>query len=267
MVSTTELFRRMHDGTHLLILANCWDAGSARLIASLGARAIATSSAAMAWAHAYPDGDVLPRQLLIDSIRAINRVIAVPLSVDIEGGYAEEPGKVAELVHALLDAGAVGINIEDGALPAEQLASKIERIKQMAARFGADIFVNARTDVYLRGLVPEPERLKETLKRAKLYEDAGADGLFVPRVLAPAEIRQLADAGLPLNVLASPGLPAAAELATLGVRRLSAGSGIAQATWGRAATLARAFLQDGRSEPLAEGAMIYPEINALFAPR
>jgi 2-methylisocitrate lyase-like PEP mutase family enzyme len=267
MANTTNLFRRMHDGSRLLILANCWDAGSARLIASLGARAIATSSAGMAWAHGYPDGDVLLNELLLDSIRAITRVIAVPLSVDVEGGYAEDPVKVAELVSALIDTGAVGINIEDGALPAGQLAAKIERIKQTAARAGTDIFVNARTDVYLRGLVPEPERLKETLKRARLYRDAGADGLFVPRA-APSEIRELASgAGMPLNVLASPGLPSAEELTALGVARLSAGSGIAQATWGRAATLARAFLQDGRSGPLAEGAMIYPEINALFAAR
>ncbi len=148
------------------------------------------------------------------------------------------------------------------------LCLKIERAKRAGRHFGVDLFVNARTDVYLRGLAPEGKRVAETLTRAKLYRDAGASGIFVPGLLAPAEIRAVAaDAGLPLNVMAWPGLPAAAELAQLGVRRLSAGSGISQALWGKAAALAGEFLKTGKSEPLGEGAMAYPAINALFDKR
>src|SRR5262249_2800590 len=160
-----------------------WDAGSARLVESLGARAIATTSAGVAWAHGYPDGDALPIARLLETVRAIARVVRVPLSVDVEGGYADDP---SEHIAALVGAGAVGINIEDGAAPPELLAKKIAQAKSAAARRGVDLFVNARTDVYLRGLVPEAERVRETLARAARYRDAGADGIFVPKVVAPA---------------------------------------------------------------------------------
>jgi 2-methylisocitrate lyase-like PEP mutase family enzyme len=140
--------------------------------------------------------------------------------------------------------------------------------KQAGARRGIDLFVNARTDVYLSGLVPEPARLAETLERAARYREAGADGIFVPGVVEPADIKAIASAaGRPLNVMASPGLPSASELARLGARRLSAGSGITEAAWGRAAVLARVFLEEGRSDPLSEGAMPFEEINALFCGR
>ena len=191
-----------------------------------------------------------------------------PLTVDAEGGYSDDPSRVAETVLALVEAGAAGINLEDGGAPPELLASKIEHIKRAAARRKADVFVNARTDVYLRGLVPAPARVEESLARARRYREAGADGIFVPKVVEPAEIRELAaSAGIPLNVLACPGLLPARELAGLGVRRLSAGSGIAAVAWGRAAALAAAFIRDGASEPLADGPMPYGAINALFVPR
>jgi 2-methylisocitrate lyase-like PEP mutase family enzyme len=255
---TVAAFRALHDD--FLILPNCWDAGTARLIAGLGARAIATSSAAVAWSHGYPDGDLLPRALVLATTRAIARVVDVPLSVDCEGGYSDDPSAVADLVAAVVDAGAVGINLEDGVAPPERLAAKIARIRERV-----DVFVNARTDVYLRALVPPAERVRETLARAARYRDAGADGLFVPGVVDPAEIRAIADgAGLPLNVLTRAGLPAGDELRALGVRRLSAGSGLAQWQWGHLTALARQFLADGRSEPLSDGATPWAEINPRF---
>lgn len=260
-------FRHLHqDG--LLVLPNAWDAGTARLMESLGATAVATTSAAVAWSHGYPDGDLLPVPLLTATVAAIARVVSVPLSVDVEGGYADDPAAVAETVAAVLAAGAVGINIEDGTGPPDLLAAKIAAAKGAGARLGVDLFVNARTDVYLRDLVPAGRRLDETLARAARYRAAGADGIFVPGVTDAAEIRAIAGAvSLPLNVLARPGLPSASELAALGVRRLSAGSGIAQAVYGRTAALAAAFLRDGASDPLTEGAMPYAEINALLATR
>ncbi|GGF26092.1 hypothetical protein GCM10011611_35160 [Aliidongia dinghuensis] len=268
MSDLAAIFRSLHQGPTLLRLANAWDAGSARLIESVGAPAIATTSAGVAWAEGYPDGDALPVKALAAVVATITRVIRVPLSVDFEGGYSHEPAGAAENIAPLLDAGAVGINIEDGTAPPELLCSKIEAIKRVAAAKGIDLYINARTDVYLQGLVPEAERLAETKRRAALYREAGADGIFAPAVIDPATIRAIAEATpLPLNVLARKGLPPAAELAPLGVRRLSAGSGICQALWGRAAALARGFLTDGASDPLAEGAMIYPEINALFQGR
>jgi 2-methylisocitrate lyase-like PEP mutase family enzyme len=252
----------------VLLLANCWDAGSARLLESLGARALATTSAAVAWSHGYRDGDALPIACLLATVREISRATSAPLTVDIEGGYASEPAAVGELVAALIDAGAVGINLEDGASPVALLAAKVARVKQVVARSGVDLFVNARTDVYLKGLVPGPRRVAEVLARAASYREAGADGLFVPGVVDRESIGALAaGAGVPLNVMVRPEVPPAAELATLGVRRLSAGSSLAQSVWGNAAALAAQFLREGRSEPLcAPGGMAYSDINALFHP-
>jgi 2-methylisocitrate lyase-like PEP mutase family enzyme len=264
-VHATETFRRLHQGPDLLILANCWDAGSARLVETSGARALATTSAGVAWSHGYADGHALPVERLVATVRAIARVVRVPISVDAEAGYSDDPAAVGETIGALVDAGAAGINLEDGTGRPDLLARKIEQVKRAVAARGADLFVNARTDVYLRALVPEGARVEETLARARRYRDAGADGLFVPRVAKHDEISAIArDAGLPLNVLAGPGMPPAAELAALGVRRLSAGTGVACVALGRAAAAARAFLEDGRSEVLAEGAMTFSQLNALF---
>jgi len=195
-------------------------------------------------------------------------VIRVPLSVDVEAGYSDDPREVAELVARLIDAGAVGINLEDGAGAPELLGAKIAAIRDVSARAGVALFINARTDVYLRGLVPEADRIAETCARAVRYRDAGAHGVFVPKVVEPAAIATIAGAtALPLNVLAWPGLAPTAELGALGVRRVSAGSGLAQAAWTRTAALAAAFLRDGALAPPGDGAMLYPDINKLFAAR
>jgi len=261
-------FHDLHRGPALLLLANAWDVGSARLIESLGARAIATTSAGVAWAHGYPDGDALPAPFVIATAAAIARAVRVPVTMDIEGGYSDDPAAVGALTGALIEAGAVGINLEDGAGTPDLLCAKIAQCRRVATELGVELFINARTDVYLRGLVPEADRIAETCARAARYRDAGASGLFVPKLLEPAAITAIARATeLPLNVLAWSGLPAATELATLGVRRLSAGSAIAEAAWGRIAALAGAFLRDGRGEVTAEGAMSYREVNTLVSGR
>lgn len=262
--------RQFHDlhARGMLLLPNAWDAGSARLIESLGAKAIATTSAGVAWSHGYADGDRLPVPLLAAAVAQIRRVVAVPVSVDVEGGYSVDPDAVGEAVAAVVDAGAVGINIEDGAREPELLCAKIERAKGAAARLGVDLFVNARTDVYLKNLAPPESRLEETLARAARYGAAGADGIFVPGVTDAAAIGAIASrVDLPLNVLARPGLPPASELEALGVRRLSAGSWLASASLGTVASRAAAFLRDGASDPLTAGAMPYADVNALFAER
>lgn len=256
-------FRRLHE-SGILILANVWDAMSASLVASLGARAVATTSAGLAWSNGYADGDRLPVPVLLAAVDRIARVVRVPLTVDCEGGYASDPSAVADTVAAVADAGGVGCNLEDGFAAPAVLAAKIAAVR---AR-GTDVFVNARTDVYLKSLVAPEQRVEETLRRAALYRAAGADGLFVPGVVDRDEIRAITAAcGLPVNVLVRAGLPHAAELATLGVRRLSAGSDVAEAVLGRAATLVRAFLADGASEPLGDGALPYPDVQALMEKR
>ena len=262
--STADAFRLLHR-SGLLTMANVWDAGSARLVESLGAKAIATTSAGVAWAHGYPDGDILPAELLLTTIRSIARVISLPLSVDLEGGYSNDANEVADLVAQVVEAGAVGINLEDGSGTPEELCAKIESIRTKGATRGFDVFVNARTDVFLRDLATPETRVTETLERARLYAAAGADGLFVPGLVAADEVKAIAaDAGLPLNVMARPGLPPARDLQALGVRRLSAGSGLSEAVFGRVAELAAGFLKDGNPAPVLETAMPYSRINALM---
>jgi 2-methylisocitrate lyase-like PEP mutase family enzyme len=254
-------FKAMHE-TGLLRLANAWDAGSARLIESLGARAIATTSAGMAWAAGYADGNRMPRDLVLASADRIARVIKVPLSVDIEGGYSSDPQETGELAVRLADVGVVGVNIEDGAEPAALLARKIEAVKAALAKADVEIFVNARTDVYLAGLVEPSKRVDEVLRRATLYEAAGADGLFVPAILALTEIGEITKASkLPLNVLSRDGLPAPRELEDAGVRRLSAGSGISARVWAQAETAARQFLDEGRLTGVSK---VYGDLQQLF---
>jgi 2-methylisocitrate lyase-like PEP mutase family enzyme len=265
MPASAQIFRDLHHQPSVLRLPNAWDAGSARLFESLGATAIATTSAGVAWAQGYADGREMPVEVAASVVASIARVINVPLSVDIENGYSDAPGKVAENVKRVLDVGAVGINIEDAQDAPELFARKIEAIKNMAARSGLDVFINARTDVYLAGLVAEDLRVEETLKRGLLYRHAGADGLFVAALVDIEQIKSIVQGvDLPVNLLARPGLPAAQELAKLGVRRLSAGSGVAQTLWGYAEQMARGFLLDGQSDAVTHGSISYPQIQALF---
>ena len=149
-MSNADLFRSLHAGPDLLILPNAWDAGSARVIETLGAKAVATSSAAVCWSHGYADGHHLPVEFLITTVREITRVISIPLTCDFEGGYADDAATVGENVARVIDAGAVGINIEDGLEPPDLLAAKIEAVRKTVDKAGVALFINARTDVYLK---------------------------------------------------------------------------------------------------------------------
>jgi len=163
------------------------------------------------------------------------------------------------------DAGAVGVNLEDGGGSPDLLCAKIAAAKRAGA--SVDLFVNARVDVILRRLVPAERAVDAIVERAARYRAAGCDGVFVPGLVAPEEIRAVAAAidPVPLNVMAYPGLPPAAELRVLGVRRLSAGAAIASAALGVARRLATGFLKEGRSDALFGDAVAYAEMNALFA--
>lgn len=257
-------FHALHQD--FLILPNAWDASSARLTQELGARAIATSSAAVAWAHGYPDGNHFPVAKLVVLIEEIARCVSVPITTDAEAGYADDPRQVAENVVALINAGAVGINLEDGKQPHELHLRKIEAIREAATRAGIDLYINARTDVYLQQLAPPEQAVEETLRRAAAIKTAGASGLFVPGIVAEGEIAVIAErCGLPLNVMARPGLPDAAKLKALGVRRLSAATSIFAAAMEGARAATVDFLASGSSETLWPRRGEQLNYNKLFA--
>ena len=189
----------------------------------------------------------------------------MPVSADIEAGYGVTPAEACETVRGVIGAGAVGINIEDGRGEPALLAAKLEAIRSLAAREGTDLFVNARIDVYLNGGGTPEGNFAETLRRAALYTEAGADGLFVPALLDAERLRELcASVSLPVNALAFRGLPAPAELAKLGVRRLSAGSGLFRAALTCARRVAVELLEEGSYRGFLDGVLSHAETNLLF---
>ena len=262
---SATLFRELHLQKTPLKLPNAWDAGSARQIESLGASAIATTSAGVAWSLGYRDGNQLPVEEYVTRTASINRVISVPLSADIEGGYSDDPATVALTVSRFMDTGVVGINIEDGAGDPHVLCRKIDAIRAASARCGVDLYINVRTDVYARNLVPAAEKAAEAIRRAQAYREAGADGIFVLGLADADEMRAIADnTNLLLNVAVWPGLPPVSELAGFGVRRLSAGSWLPQTLWAHNAQLVSGFLDQDETTPMLQKAAPYSEINAIF---
>lgn len=258
-------FRELHLQDKPLKLPNAWDAGSARQIESLGAAAIATTSAGVAWSLGYRDGNALPVDEYVARAASIARIISVPLSVDIEGGYSDDPAQIALTVSRLIDAGIAGINIEDGAGAPDLLCRKIAAIREACARKGADLYINVRTDVYVRHLAPAENKVAEVITRAQGYSNAGADGLFVLGLTDTGEMRAITDCcALLLNVAVWPGLPPLQELACAGVRRLSAGSWLPQTLWAVNARLVSGFLDNDAMTPMFENAAPYSEINGMF---
>jgi 2-methylisocitrate lyase-like PEP mutase family enzyme len=241
-----EAFGALHAGPDILILPNAWDGASAAIMEDAGAKAVATSSAAVAWAHGYPDGDALPLPKLLSTIETVARVVSVPVTADIEGGYTDDLGQLAETIKAVIGAGAVGINLEDGARAPDLHARKIEAARKAADAAGVPMFINARIDVYLKRLTEGDAAYAETIQRASKYAYAGASGIFVPGPTDNELIGRLAGAiALPLNIMLLPALAPAAKLQALGVRRVSSGGGAFRAAYARLAKGVAAYLADG----------------------
>ncbi|GAB2712915.1 isocitrate lyase/PEP mutase family protein [Streptomyces bullii] len=262
------VFRALHVPGNPLVLPNAWDTASARLVEDAGATAVATTSAGLAWALGAADGDRLDRDRALAAVARIADAVRVPVSADIESGYAEDPAGLADTVRAVLAAGAVGVNIEDAAhdgangplRPVTEQAERIAAAREAADAAGVPLFVNARIDTFLRGA----GGVDPTLERAAAFRAAGADGIFVPGAVDPGTVKELAD-GVdgPLNVMAGPGAPPVAELASLGVARVSVGSVIAQAAHALVRRAARELLGAGTYESL-EGGLDYGALNTLF---
>lgn len=248
-----------------LILPNAWDAVSAAIVERAGAKAIATSSAAVAWAHGYADGHDLPIAKLVAAVEEIARVVSAPISCDAEGGYSDDPADVAENVSALIGAGAVGINLEDGKQPHELHLRKIEAARSAAERAGVVLYINGRTDVFLKRLAPPEKALEETIRRGNAMKEAGASGLFVPLAIKPEDIEAIAAAvDMPLNLMAWTGLPEAAALKALGARRLSAATGLFHVAASALKQSAEAFLAAGDVAALVAAGGERSDYNAWF---
>jgi 2-methylisocitrate lyase-like PEP mutase family enzyme len=259
-MSTAKTFAELHKPGEPLLLPNAWDAASAVTIAEAGAAAIATTSAGVAWSLGVPDSADLGVSRAAAAIERIARVVSVPVSADIEAGY----GDVAATMTAVLQAGAVGVNIEDredGRLlaPAVQ-AERLAQARAAADELGVEAWINARTDVYLSQEIPAEEQLAATLERAEAYAAAGANSLFVPGLIDLDAIAKLTAGPLPVAVMVWAGAPSVAEFAGVGVVRISLGSAIAQAAYQVAAEATKEMLTQGTYNATADG-ISYPAIN------
>ncbi len=265
-VAKAKHFHTLHAGPQVLVLANVWDAASAAVVVDAGAKALATSSAAVAWTYGEADGDILAVQTTCAMVSAIVRVTDLPVSCDFEGGFTDDLGDLADNIARVIDAGAVGINFEDGGRAPDLHARKIAAARAAADRTGVPLFINARSDIYLRGLVTGEAAEAEVIRRAGLYVTAGASGIFVPGAADVELIRRLVAAiAAPLNLIAWPGVPDAKVLASLGVRRLSAGTATFRAAFATLAQASAAFLSTGDSATLLAAGGGAPNLQKRFS--
>jgi 2-methylisocitrate lyase-like PEP mutase family enzyme len=241
-----DLFRSLHVPGTPLVLANAWDVASARIAEQAGSRAVATTSAGVAWSLGIPDGEAIDRDAAMAAIGGIASAVTVPVTADIESGYGLTPFEVAETVRAVVAAGAVGVNIEDRGGDIDDQCLRYAAAREAA---GDALYLNARIDTYLSG----SGDVAETVARAEAYLKAGADGIFVFGVVDPATVAALAERiPAPLNVMGGPGALPIAELARLGVARVSLGAAVAESAYAIMRNAAREALTVGTYDSIAD---------------
>ncbi len=264
-------FRQLHRGPGVLILPNAWDVASARIFEDAGFPAIATTSAGIAFSLGYPDGQRIPREEMLARIGRIARAVQVPVTADIESGYGSSPEDAARTTRELIQAGVVGMNLEDGSgnpdRPLIDLRLAIEKVRaarQAAVEMRAQIWINARTDVYLLpGGNPDAD-YSEAFRRLVAFREAAADSVFAPGLKDADTIGRLVKAvECPLNILGGVGTPSIPELAKLGVTRVSVGSGPMRATLGLLRRVAEELKTSGTYSTM-EGAVPHAEVNKLL---
>lgn len=219
-------FKDMHYQEKPLIVCNVWNAASAQAAEKAGFQAIGTSSGAIAGSMGYDDGEIITLPEMMRIVKSIAQATKLPFTVDFESGYSTDPVEIARNIQALAQIGVAGVNLEDSRgsadrklMDAEETAGNLKVIRTNLNAAGIDMFVNARIDTYIMSV---PDALAETQRRIKIYEQAGADGVFVPFVQTTDDIASLAEStDLPLNVLPLPQLPDFEGLGMLGVRRIS----------------------------------------------
>jgi 2-methylisocitrate lyase-like PEP mutase family enzyme len=266
-----EAFRALHHSDRPLLLVNAWDIASARIVEEAGFPAVATTSAGIAFASGYPDGQKIHPDRMFARIAQIASAVKVPVTGDVEAGYGDAPARASHTARKIIFGGAVGMNFEDATGDSEhpladlplQLES-IRAIREMAKKYELALVLNARTDVYLLQVGDAAKRYDEAVRRLSAFRDAGADCVFVPGIRDRETIERLVvDLSCPVNILAGPGSPSVAELADLGVKRISLGSGPMRATLGLLRRLTDEVKSAGTYTAM-EDAPSHAEINALM---
>ena len=261
-------FRALHAGESLFVLPNPWDVGSARLLAACGFEALATTSAGFAWSLGKLDQNV-SRDELVAHVSSLAEATSLPLNVDSERCFPDDPGGVTETVAQLADAGAAGFSIEDydpathGIDEVGLAAERVAEAAEAAHRLPEPMLLTGRAENHLRGV----DDLDDTIARLVAYRTAGADAVYAPGLRDIDQIAAVVEAvGAPVNVLALPGGPTIGELAAVGVRRVSTGSLLASAAYGTLQAGARELLETGTSQ-YAEGGLSGKDLKVAFASR
>jgi 2-methylisocitrate lyase-like PEP mutase family enzyme len=268
-----EQLRKLHRGPRILVLANAWDVASARIVEELGYPAIATTSAGVAAALGYPDGQYISRDEMLDVVARIAAAVRVPVTADFESGYGTTVEHMADTARALVSAGAVGLNFEDVTSHDESSlvelglqVKKIQTLREVSTALGVPLVINARTDIYLIPIGPAETRFDRTVERLRAYRRAGADCVFAPGLTDAATIAKLVKAvDAPLNILANAVAPCIPELEKLGVARVSTGSGLMRAALGHARRVAKNLAETGTYSALLDGAVPFAEIEQLMS--
>jgi len=261
----------LHHGSQLLVLVNAWDAASAAIVEHMGFPAIATTSAGVANALGYADGQHVPWMEMVQAVGKIARAVQVPVTADIESGFAADVEGLKRSIEKVTEAGAVGVNLEDvrpggrheSLFPLEEQVARIRAVRATAETLKVHLVINARTDAFwLKGQAPD-KAMQDTLDRGEAYLQAGADCIFVPGLRDTVKIQSFVDHWkAPVNILAGPGVPAIPELERLGIKRLSFGSGPMRAAMG----LLRRICEEAKSGTyslMGELAVPYDELNGL----
>ena len=272
LLQKATTLRALHHGGKVLLLPNVWDVASARTIEEAGFHAIATTSAGIAFSLGYPDGQKISRVEMLARVARIARAVKVPVTADVEAGYGERPEDAVQTARELIEAGAVGMNFEDGTddpqHPLTDLPLQLERIRairETALKSRVPLVLNARTDVYLASVGPPETRYDRALERLLAFRDAGADCVFAPGLSDRETIARLVkDVLCPLNILAGPGSPSVGELEKLGVARISLGSSPMRATLGLLRSIADELTTSGTYHGL-EGAPAHGEVNKMLS--
>jgi 2-methylisocitrate lyase-like PEP mutase family enzyme len=265
--------RKLHRGPRILVLANAWDVASARVMEDLGYPAIATTSAGVAASLGYPDGELISRDEMLGVVERVAKAVRVPVTADIEAGYGLTPEDMAETAKAVINAGAVGMNLEDvtGADESSFVElglqlKKIQAIREAGAASGVPLVLNARTDIYLMPIGPAETRFDRTVERLRAYRQAGADCLFAPGVYDAETIAKLVKAiEAPLNILMNAAAPSIRDLERMGVARASAGSGVMRAALGYARRVGKELMEAGTYASMLDGAVPFPEMMQMMA--
>ena len=265
-------FRQLHHDAALLVLPNVWDAASACVIAQAGFPAIATTSSGVAAALGYRDGQHISREMLLEALARITRVVECPVTADIEAGYGDSIDEVCATVKAVLATGVVGINIEDSLAQQEGTlvdvsyqVALIAALRELAASLDVPFVINARVDVFLRASGEPESRVARAVRRANAYLSAGADCAYPIGMLDRDTIAALVTAiDGPINILGGPAGPTLPELARLGVARVSLAGGLMRAALGHLRAIAQELREHGTYTTMSNETLSGTEFGSLF---